>query len=146
MKKLIRNISFILVLAMLVALFAGCSGSKTGDSANNDSQTGATTNDPGNGTLTKPYTAHVICSRSMDDKGDYGYVFGRVLTEYQAANPNFSFDYEVVQQMDIPGKIALLIASDDVPDFFVTEAGGAMEAIIESGGIVNITWKRHLRF
>ena len=63
------------------------------DSANNDSQTGATTNDPGNGTLTKPYTAHVICSRSMDDKGDYGYVFD--VYQNTSRKSQFSFDYEL---------------------------------------------------
>lgn len=137
MKKAIRNISIVLVLAMLVTMFVGCSGSKTGDSTKPDGQTGTTT-EPGKDSQEKPYTAHVICSRAMDDKGDYGYVFGRVLKEYAAEHPNFSYDYEVVQQMDIPGKIALLVASNDVPDFFVTEAGGAMEAIIKSGGIVNM--------
>ncbi len=140
MKKTMRLVSLFLVAFIVMGLFAACSSSgndpKTSPSVDKTGSEPAKSSEPA--PEGKPYNIHVITSRAMDDKGDYGYVFGRVLKDYVAENPNYTYDYEVVEQMDIPGKISLLIASNDVPDFFTTEAGGAMQNIIQSGGIANM--------
>ena len=56
----------------------------------------------------------------------------------EAGHPNFSYEFEVCAQNDLASRLAILIASNDVPDLFNYEDGTALDAIVDLDAVVNI--------
>jgi len=135
MKRTMRTLALGMAITLTASLFTACGQSAKAPA---DTNASATANGSAAAATDKPYTFHFISHKLPDDKTGYGYAINEVMKEYTAKHPNFTFDYEVVEQMSVPGKISLLIASNDVPDAFTSEAGAAMKQIIDSGSIVNM--------
>ena len=149
MKKPARFLSILMVLLLAASLIASCGGqAATTTQTTTAATTVATTAQTTTAATTaqassaapadKPYTFHFISHKLPDDPASYGFALNRCMKEYNAEHPNFEFEYEIVEQMNVPGKISLLIASNDMPDAFTSEAGAAMQLIIDSGSICNM--------
>lgn len=87
----------------------------------------------------EPYNIKLLTIWSPSDAGNDGAIMFKLAEEYCAANPNFSFEYDMCEQFDMPSKLSVLISSNDVPDIFIYEDGGALDALVERDAIVNIS-------
>ncbi len=141
MRKALRAVSAVLCLLLLAGIFGACSSGGAGDKAADggavssvQKQEGDSAN-PGNA---EPYTLKFLSHWAKDDQTTEGYIFSLLLDEYIKANPGFDYEYETVEQFDVPTKISILVASNDVPDIFSYEDGGALDSIVNLKAIINM--------
>lgn len=85
------------------------------------------------------YTIKVLTIWSDTDDGDVGPTIVRILDEFCATHEGFDYEYEYCQQFETAAKLAVLVASNDVPDLFVYEPGSAMNELIDNDVMVNLS-------
>lgn len=86
------------------------------------------------------YVLKVLSEQSPDVPESEAHIIQMALDDYIAdGHPNFSYEFEVCDQNDLASRLAILIASNDVPDIFNYEDGTALDAIIELDAVVNIS-------
>ena len=153
MKK--KMVSFVLSIAMVSAMLAGCgsttsSGTAAADTTAAGSAAASTAADAAAETTTTVASATDFTGEdpqlSKDLKilsiwaedNDNGVLINDICKAYQEVNPNFTYEYEVVSADDLKQKIATLVASDDLPDMFAYESGAPIVDLIEADKIVDI--------
>lgn len=85
------------------------------------------------------YTIHVLSIWSESDTSSYGHVMKQMLDDFCATHDGFDYEYEYCEQAQVPAKLSVLMASNDVPDLFIYEPGSAMNALIDANVVVNLT-------
>ena len=85
------------------------------------------------------YTIKVLTIWSEENEREDGSLIYKILEDYCATHEGFDFEYEYGEQFDMPSKLSILIASNDVPDIFIYEDGGALDALVERDAIVNLS-------
>ncbi len=86
------------------------------------------------------YVFKVVSEQAPEIPESEAHIIQMALDAYIAAgHPNFSYEFEVCDQNELASRLAILIASNDVPDLFNYEDGTAMDAIIELGAVVNVS-------
>ena len=153
MKK--KMVSFVLSIAMVSAMLAGCgsttsSGTAAADTTASGTAAASTAADAAAETTTTVASATDFTGEdpqlSKDLKilsiwaedNDNGVLINDICKAYQEVNPNFTYEYEVVSADDLKQKIATLVASDDLPDMFAYESGAPIVDLIEADKIVDI--------
>lgn len=86
------------------------------------------------------YVFKVVSEQAPEVPESEAHIIQMALDAYIAdGHPNFSYEFEVCDQNDLASRLAILIASNDVPDLFNYEDGTAMDAIIELDAVVNVS-------
>lgn len=86
------------------------------------------------------YVFKVVTEQSPENPESEAHMIVTALEAYIAdGHPNFSYEIEVVAQNDLASRLAILVASNDVPDIFNYEDGTALDALIELDAVVNIS-------
>ena len=87
-----------------------------------------------------PYVLKVVSEQSPEVLESEAHIIQMALDAYIAdGHPNFSYEFEVCEQNDLASRLAILIASNDVPDIFNYEDGTALDAIVDLDAVVNIS-------
>lgn len=74
------------------------------------------------------------------EDNDNGIILNKICEDYQKnVNPNFDWEYEMVNSDNLQQKIATLAASNDLPDVFAYESGTPLKTLIESDKVVNVS-------
>lgn len=86
------------------------------------------------------YVFKVVTEQSPENPESEAHMIVTALEAYIAdGHPNFSYEIEVVAQNDLASRLAILVASNDVPDIFNYEDGTALDALVELDAVVNIS-------
>lgn len=86
------------------------------------------------------YVFKVVTEQSPEKNESEAHMIKVALDAYIAdGHPNFSYEFEICEQNDLASRLAILIASNDVPDMFNYEDGTALDAIVNLGAVVNIS-------
>lgn len=86
------------------------------------------------------YVFKVVSEQAPEVPESEAHIIQMALDAYIAdGHPNFSYEFEVCDQNDLASRLAILIASNDVPDLFNYEDGTAMDAIVELDAVVNVS-------
>jgi len=81
---------------------------------------------------------HILTVWGEDE--DNGWLINKIAEMYRdQVNPNFSWDYEMVSYADVNQRIAILAASNDLPDIFAYDAGALLQELIEEDVVLNIS-------
>lgn len=135
------------LLALLLAgsMAACATGGETGPSASAPKQpSGSPASEQGAATESsaasdEPYVFRVVTEQAPEVPESEAHIIQMGLDAYIAdGHPNFSYEFETCEQNELASRLAILIASNDVPDMFNYEDGTALDAIIELDAVVNI--------
>lgn len=86
------------------------------------------------------YTFKVLTGQSPENPESDAHVIQTILDAYIAdGHPNFSYEFEVCGSNDMDSRLAVLIASNEVPDLFDHEDGSGLDSLIELDAIVNVS-------
>ena len=87
----------------------------------------------------EPYTIKMLSIWSDSDETGEAYVWCKIAQAYCEQHEGFDYEYEFCEQFDVSSKMAILIASNDVPDLFSYEPGGAMDDLVKADAVVNMS-------
>lgn len=150
MKK--KFLSVLLSTVMAASLLAGCGSSSTGTTT----ETTAAKAEAGETTAAKAAEAGGDLSQAAAgedpqlekkfkilsiwaEDNDNGILLTKICEDYKKINPNFDYEYELVSSDNLRQKVATLVASNDLPDMFVYEAGKPIVDLIEADKLVNLS-------
>lgn len=85
------------------------------------------------------YTIKMMAIWSEADPLWEGSMLCDLAEEFCATHEGFDYEFEYCEQWDVPSKLSVLIASNDVPDIFFYEDGGSLDALVERDVLVDIT-------
>ncbi len=144
MKK--RVLSILLAAVMTAALLAGCSSeaktttaaattAKETTAASADTTAAAETTAGGDQQIAKKIKILSIWAEDSDN----GKLIVDLTKRYIAeVNPNFEYEFELVSSDNLKQKVAVLAASNDLPDVFVYESGTPIKELIAADKILDV--------
>ena len=62
-----------------------------------------------------------------------------VTAAYTEANPNVTFDIQVIQNEDMDGRLQTALNAGDAPDLFMARGGGKLADMVEAGQVMDVT-------
>ncbi len=137
MKK--KFICSVLASVLSLSLLASCNGSTVATTVADSKGKDSTTAGSAASTGSEPIKKSIKILSIWAEDNDNGKLIIDLTDRYIAeVNPNFSYEYEVVAADNLKQKIAVLAASNDLPDVFVYESGKPIKELIEADKILDI--------
>lgn len=142
MKKQAKKIAVLLLaLSLLCTVLFGCaqetatsSGTEEpSPSQSESSDSGEEQSDVGDTTYGRPIT---LLTHWQEDNGA-GQAILAIADEYKADHPDFSLEWEKVEQNDLLQRIKVLLASQALPDLFTYQPAAPLVELIDADVLVN---------